>query len=195
MVHGWIIKGATPDTSSVLDHCGDSDPAPRSVGRSDIGALRLNTSRRRRVETSTRGPLKSDVVLTDKDPMSASPLRAIVIEDAPATLILIETTLMLAGFSASGHVTGPDGFAACIAELPDLIVLDIALPGADGWQVLDQLRSTPATADSPVLILSAHGYEGMHARAVASGANAFMSKPFDPRQLQATALALVEAPR
>lgn len=67
---------------------------------------------------------------------------------------------------------------------PDLILLDLALPVMDGWEVLDALRSDPSTADLPIVMVTAHGDSDTAARARKAGADGFISKPFRPAELR-----------
>jgi DNA-binding response OmpR family regulator len=68
---------------------------------------------------------------------------------------------------------------------PDLMLLDLNLPNVDGYTVLSQLRSRPATADLPILVLSARGDEDNEVRVLRLGATDFLTKPFRPRALSA----------
>ena len=86
---------------------------------------------------------------------------------------------------------GPAGLAAAQSEHPDLLVLDIGLPEMDGWQVLDRLRSDPATRHLAVLVLTAHAEEESRRRATEGGADAFVTKPFQPNDFRQEVLALL----
>jgi CheY-like chemotaxis protein len=86
---------------------------------------------------------------------------------------------------------GPSGLAAVRSESPDLLVLDIGLPGMDGWQVLDHIRSDAATRSLPVVVLTAHAEEESRRRADEGGADAFVTKPFQPNDFRQTVLDLL----
>jgi CheY-like chemotaxis protein len=79
-----------------------------------------------------------------------------------------------------------------LRDRPALVVLDVMLPGKNGLELLDELRSRPGTADIPIVVISAwHGeYE---VKAIRSGADAFVGKPFDPAELASTVGKLVAA--
>ncbi len=79
---------------------------------------------------------------------------------------------------------GPEGLDAIRQERPDAVVLDIGLPGLDGWEVLRHLREDPETADLKVLVLTAHAQPEMADRAARGGADSFMTKPFRPLDLR-----------
>ena len=86
---------------------------------------------------------------------------------------------------------GPSGLDAVRTESPDLLVLDIGLPGMDGWQVLDHIRSDQATRSLPVVVLTAHAEEESRRRADEGGADAFVTKPFQPNEFRKTVLDLL----
>lgn len=83
--------------------------------------------------------------------------------------------------SAVDGITGLEQIDACD---PDVVVLDIGLPGLDGWEVLSRLRENPDSAEMKVLVLTAHAQPEMADRAAQGGADAFMTKPFRPIDLR-----------
>ena len=83
--------------------------------------------------------------------------------------------------SAEDGVTGLDQISS---TNPHVVVLDIGLPGLDGWEVLSQLREDPNSAEVKVLVLTAHAQPEMADRAAEGGADAFMTKPFRPIDLR-----------
>lgn len=110
--------------------------------------------------------------------------RVLVIEDAPATQRLIEMTLMLEGWDVLVTTTGQAGLEVAESDSPDLVVLDIALPKMDGWQVLKTLRNSPATASIPVIVVTAHDTAESKTPALIATADAFLGKPFDLEALR-----------
>lgn len=86
---------------------------------------------------------------------------------------------------------GPSGLERVRADHPDLVVLDIGLPVMDGWQVLDEIRRDPHLAQLPVLVLTAHAEEESRRRADEGGADAFVTKPFQPSDLRQEVLRLL----
>jgi len=107
-----------------------------------------------------------------------APSRILVVDDEPCILDLLETTLTAAGGLVTTAVDGRSALAAVAADPPDLILLDIKMPGMDGWQVLKHLATSPRTARIPVALeTSAEDYASLdHARR--EGVAAFISKPF-----------------
>ena len=110
--------------------------------------------------------------------------RVLVIEDSASVRRLIEVCLRVLDVELSAAEDGLRGLELAKESTPDAIVLDIGLPGMDGWEVLRRLRSDPNTADVKVLILTAHAQPEVAEQAVAGGADDFMTKPFRPTELR-----------
>lgn len=115
----------------------------------------------------------------------------LVIEDSASVRRLIDVCLRPLGAEMRFAEDGLIGLDAARAAVPDVIILDIGLPGLDGWEVLSQLRTEPNTLDVRVLVLTAHAQPEMADRAAADGADAFMTKPFRPNDLREAVEALV----
>jgi CheY-like chemotaxis protein len=108
----------------------------------------------------------------------------LVIEDSASVRRLIEVCLRPLGVEIRSVEDGLLGLEAAISEIPQAIVLDIGLPGMDGWEVLARLRADEATRRVRVLVLTAHAQPEMADRAAAKGADSFMTKPFRPEELR-----------
>jgi CheY-like chemotaxis protein len=108
----------------------------------------------------------------------------LVIEDSASVRRLIEVCLRVLDVKISSAADGTEGIEAISEHRPDVVVLDIGLPGLDGWEVLTQLRANPETEDLKVLVLTAHAQPEMADRAAKGGADAFMTKPFRPLDLR-----------
>ncbi|GMR01810.1 MAG: response regulator [Acidimicrobiia bacterium] len=108
----------------------------------------------------------------------------LVIEDSASVRRLIEVCLRVLGVDVKSASDGTEGLEAIRNDRPDAVVLDIGLPGLDGWEVLRQLREDPSTADLKVLVLTAHAQPEMADRAAKGGADSFMTKPFRPLDLR-----------
>lgn len=117
--------------------------------------------------------------------------RVLVVEDSAVIRRLIEVCLRPANLEVVMREDGPSGLHAAIAEKPDLLVLDIGLPEMDGWEVLDRLRSDQRTKELPVLVLTAHAEEESRRRADEGGADAFVTKPFQPNDFRQEVLNLL----
>ena len=110
--------------------------------------------------------------------------RVLVIEDSPSVRRLIEVCLRVLDVEVSSAVDGITGLEQINATEPQVVVLDIGLPGLDGWEVLSRLRENPESAEMKVLVLTAHAQPEMADRAAKRGADAFMTKPFRPIDLR-----------
>ena len=107
----------------------------------------------------------------------------LVIEDEPLGARLAEVILTSQGYQVAIVADGSTGLEASRADSPSLILLDLMLPGIDGYEVLDRLKSDPQTASIPVVVLSARAHATDINRATAAGASAYVSKPYRRAQL------------
>ena len=110
----------------------------------------------------------------------------LVIEDSPLVQKLLTVCLRDLDRPIEGALDGPSGLEAVCTRPPALLILDIGLPGMDGWEVLRRMRQEPACNGVPVLVLTAHAQEEYRLEADRRGADAFMTKPFEPEALRAT---------
>ncbi len=118
----------------------------------------------------------------------------LVVEDSALIQRLVEVCLRDVGRPILSATDGPSGIDMVLGDRPDLMILDIGLPGCDGWEVLDRVRSDPDAAATPVLVLTAHAQEEYRIRADRQGADAFMTKPFEPTTLRSTVVDLLSRP-
>ena len=99
--------------------------------------------------------------------------------------------LRKAGLEAEGFPSGEPFIAACASSRPDLILLDIMLPGISGLELLERIRSNPATADIPVMMLTAKGTEYDTVQGLDAGADDYLAKPFGMMELVSRCNALL----
>ena len=99
--------------------------------------------------------------------------------------------LRQSGLEAEGFAKAEPFFAACRVQAPDLVLLDIMLPGMDGMQVLTQLRNDPATATVPIMMLTAKGTELDKVQGLDAGADDYLAKPFGMMELVSRCKALL----
>lgn len=109
--------------------------------------------------------------------------RVLVVDDDPVIRGLLEVNLQLEGYEVGLAVDGSDALAQIAADHPDLILLDIMMPGIDGWEVAQRLKEDPATAHIPVAFLTARAMGADVKRGTDLGVDAYVTKPFDPEEL------------
>jgi len=105
------------------------------------------------------------------------PKRILIVEDDPGVLRFFSFSLESEGYEVINAMNGLEGLKKAQAELPDLLVLDVMLPGLDGFEVCHRLRGDAATSQIPVLMVSAKGQEVDREMALKVGANRFLTKP------------------
>lgn len=109
----------------------------------------------------------------------------LVIDDEPDLRTLMQHNLSGAGYNAVCASDGESGLAAARRHVPDVILLDVMMPGLDGWEVLKRLRRERATAGIPVLMLTAKAEEADRVLGLELGADDYVVKPFGIRELLA----------
>ena len=107
------------------------------------------------------------------------------VEDDANIRDLAVYTLSQAGFETKGFPDAEPFFAACEQQLPDVVLLDIMLPGIDGLEILRRLRSHEATQHLPIMMLTAKGSEIDKVQGLESGADDYLAKPFHLEELAA----------
>jgi len=117
--------------------------------------------------------------------------RILVVDDEPDITALVAYHLAKAGFRVSTANTGPDALKAAREERPDIVILDLMLPGVSGYDVLAELRRREETRDVGVILLTARREETDRIRGLSLGADDYLTKPFSLRELQARVRALL----
>jgi two-component system alkaline phosphatase synthesis response regulator PhoP len=113
------------------------------------------------------------------------------VEDDASIRELVVYTLHATGYEATGFADGKAFWAALEQELPELVLLDIMLPGEDGLQILKKLRSSSRTADLPVIMVTAKGTEFDKVIGLDNGADDYIAKPFGMMELVSRVKALL----
>jgi DNA-binding response OmpR family regulator len=114
---------------------------------------------------------------------TGAPIKVLAADDDPVILRLIEVNLSLEGFDVETAARGEDALAKAKDVGPQVIVLDVMMPGMTGWDVARQLRADAATAHIPIVFLSARTQEEDRRQGRELGVAESVSKPFDPGDL------------
>jgi two-component system response regulator CpxR len=114
--------------------------------------------------------------------------RLLMVDDDRELCALMREYLESQGFQAEFAYDGPGGLNRALCQPPDLVILDLMLPGMDGFRVLKRLRETTSI---PVLMLTARGEETDRIYGLERGADDYLSKPFNPRELMARIRAIL----
>lgn len=107
----------------------------------------------------------------------------LIVEDNLDNYELVRTILEMAGYDTFLAVNGRDGVNAARKQMPDLILMDMALPEIDGWDATARIRKDPVTKHIPTVALTVHTLPGERKRALDAGVDAYLSKPFDAERL------------
>lgn len=118
--------------------------------------------------------------------------RILLVEDEDNIAIAIEVLLGRAGYDLVRVSDGDQALPNIRAQQPDLVVLDVTLPGCSGYEVCQRLRSDPALSHIPVLMMSARVSQAEQRKGLAMGADAFLTKPFAMDDLKGLVARLIE---
>lgn len=111
--------------------------------------------------------------------------RILVVEDEAAISDVLTQVLRRSGYDVSLASNGDDGLALALSTLPDLMILDIMLPGMDGWEVCRRLRATPKGQNIPIIMVTARREEQDVVEGLSLGADDYIRKPFSLNELLA----------
>lgn len=111
--------------------------------------------------------------------------RVLVVEDNERNLKLVRDVLQYAGYEIIEASTGKEGVELAQSLTPDVILMDLQLPDIDGMEALRRIRKSPATADVPVIAVTAFAMRNDRARAFDAGFDGYLEKPLSVRELPA----------
>ena len=111
--------------------------------------------------------------------------RILVVEDHEENRRILRLLLGSAGYEMIEAVTGEEGVAMAERERPDLILMDIQLPGLDGYEATRRIKAIPALRAIPIIAVTSYALSGDDVKAFAAGCDAYVTKPFVPRELLA----------
>ena len=111
--------------------------------------------------------------------------RILVVEDQEDARRIVRDLLAASDYGLVEATTGEEGLALAERERPDLILMDIQLPGMDGYEVTRRIKANPALSHIPIIAVTSYALSGDEAKARAAGCDGYIAKPFSPRQLLA----------
>jgi DNA-binding response OmpR family regulator len=111
--------------------------------------------------------------------------RVLLVDDDPVIVRLLEVNFRLAGFRVEGAFRGEEAIEKAHESRPDAIVLDVMMPGLDGYDVCRRLRADPDLASIPIVFLTARAQDEDVAKGKSLGVVDYVTKPFDPESLVA----------
>src|ERR1700721_2698207 len=130
-------------------------------------------------------PLGSYELLGDAGGVAASRYLVFVVEDGEDIARLISHNLQAAGFEVRSFVSGRSVVSEALREMPSLLLLDVMLPGADGFEICRQIRQTATLSATPIIFLTAKTAEADRVKGLELGGDDYITKPFSPRELVA----------
>src|ERR1700749_1200184 len=115
--------------------------------------------------------------------MTAEATRVLVIDDEAPIRLLCRVNLEAEGMDVLEAADGPSGLEKARAEVPDVVLLDVMMPGLDGWRVAEELLDDPSTERIPIIFLTARAELRNRARGIDLGGVDYVTKPFNPVEL------------
>jgi len=111
--------------------------------------------------------------------------RILVVEDQEDARRIVRDLLAASDYTLVEATTGEEGLALAERERPDLILMDIQLPGLDGYEVTRRIKANPALSHIPIIAVTSYALSGDDKKAYAAGCDGYVTKPFSPRVLLA----------
>jgi DNA-binding response OmpR family regulator len=108
----------------------------------------------------------------------------LVVDDDPKIVRVVEINLTQAGYQVRTAADGEQALAAVTQERPDLVLLDVMMPRLDGFETLKRLKADPALTDIPVVMLTARAQDEDVFEGYGTGAQWYLTKPFEPEELR-----------
>jgi two-component system cell cycle response regulator DivK len=111
--------------------------------------------------------------------------KILVVEDQADNRRILRDLLTSSGYTVVEALTGTEGVDRATQERPDLILMDIQLPGIDGYEATRRIKADPQLAAIPIIAVTSYALSGDDVKAFAAGCDAYVTKPFSPRRLLA----------
>jgi two-component system cell cycle response regulator DivK len=118
--------------------------------------------------------------------------RILVVEDQEDNRTILRDLLHSVGYEVLEAVDGAEGVRMARAERPDLILMDIQMPGVDGYQATRSIKAEPGLAAIPIIAVTSYALSGDEEKSRAAGCDDYVTKPFSPRALLAKVVAWLE---
>ena len=116
----------------------------------------------------------------------------LIVEDQEDNRRIMRDLLTSSGYAVIEATTGIEGVAAAEVHRPDLILMDVQLPGIDGYEATRQIKAQPELAHIPLIIVTSYALSGDDRKAYAAGCDDYVAKPFSPRRLLAKVRAYLD---
>jgi two-component system cell cycle response regulator DivK len=116
----------------------------------------------------------------------------LIVEDDEDSRYVYGIVLEDHGFSVAAARSGDEGLRLAREKRPRAILMDVSIPGLDGWTVTERLKADPSTEDIPIIIITAHAFPEDLARAKRVGCDGFLTKPCEPRRVLEEVIRLLE---
>jgi CheY-like chemotaxis protein len=123
--------------------------------------------------------------------MMETPSRILIVDDERQNRQLLEVLLEAEGYLLDTAASAEEALAAVARQRPDLILLDVMMPGMDGYQVVARLKANPDTVSIPVVMLTALDDRNSRSHGLMAGAAAFLTKPIDRHALREAVMSLL----
>ena len=120
--------------------------------------------------------------------------KILIVEDNLMNLELATDLLEVSGYVVIQAETAEEGIKLARAESPDLVLMDISLPGMDGLEASGILKQDPTTKDITVIALTAHAMKGDEEKALAAGCSGYITKPIDTREFPKAVARFIDSP-
>jgi len=149
-------------------------------------AVILHRSRPRQRTTRAHGPREYGARFREAEESASRATaeeRILIVDDESAIRLVCRLNLDSVGFQTLEAADGETAVALARSEHPDLILLDVMLPGLNGWGVAEELAASPETREIPILFLSARADRSDEVRGHAVGGLGYITKPFDPEDM------------
>ena len=121
--------------------------------------------------------------------------KLLLVEDNELNRDMLSRRLIRKGYEVVIAVDGEEGVEKALADLPDLILMDMSLPILDGWQATRRLKAAPESRSIPIIALTAHAMSGDRGQAIAAGCDDYDTKPIEFARLLDKIQSLLQRPR